>query len=104
MCNRWYQLGLELNLKSETLSRIHDYARFPDSRDRLLEMLKTWLTSSDNPSWKTVTDALRSKSVEAYRLAGGLERKYCLTKDMRESKQLTLAVSKDKDGWWGVSP
>ena len=103
VCNRWYQLGLELNLKSETLSRIHDYARFPDSRDRLLEMLKTWLTTSDKPSWKTVTDALRSKSVEAYQLAGGLERKYCLTKDMRESKHQSVK-SKDKDAWWESVP
>ena len=86
VCNRWYQLGLELNLKSETLSRIDNYAQFPDSRDRLLEMLKTWLTTSNNASWKTVTVALRSKSMEAYQLAGGLERKYCLTKEMRESK------------------
>ena len=102
MCSRWYQLGLELNLKNETLSRIHVHALSHDSRDKLLEVLKTWLTTSDNASWKTVTDALRSKSVKAYQLAGGLERKYCLTKEMRESKQLTLAVSKDKDGWWEI--
>ena len=104
VCNRWYKLGLELNLKRETVSRIHHHALSHDSRDQLLEMLKTWLAISDNASWKTITDALRSESVEAYQLAGGLERKYCLTKDMRESKQLTLAVSKDKDGWWAVSP
>ena len=86
VCDRWYQLGLELNLKSETLSRIHDYAQFPDSRDRLLEVLKTWLTISDNTSWKALTDALRGPEVRANRLAGGLEGKYCLTKEMRESK------------------
>ena len=98
MCDRWYNLGLELKLKSETLSRIPNHALSHDSRDQLLEMLKTWLTISDNASWKTVTDALRSKSVEAYQLAGGLERKYCLTKDMRESKHQSVK-SKDKDGW-----
>ena len=86
VCDRWYNLGLELNLKSETLSRIPNHALSHDSRDQLLEMLKTWLTISDNASWKTVTDALRSPSVRAYQLAGSLERKYCLTKDMRESK------------------
>ena len=85
MCHRWYDLGLQLNLKSETLNR--GYAQFPDSRDRLLEMLKIWLTTSDNTSWKTLADALRGQSMGANRLAGSLERKYCLTKDMRESKQ-----------------
>ena len=103
VCDRWYNLGLELNLKSETVSRIHHHALSHDSRDQLLEMLKTWLTISDNASWKTITDALRSKSVEAYQLAGGLERKYCLTKDMRESKHQSVK-SKDKDGWWGSVP
>ena len=82
VCNRWYDLGLQLNLESKTLNRI--YALSHDSRDQLLEMLKTWLTTSDNASWKTVTDALRS--VKAYQLAGSLERKYCLTKEMCESK------------------
>ena len=40
-------------------------------------MLKTWSTTSDNPSWRTLTDALRSQSVGATQLAGDLEAKYC---------------------------
>ena len=87
MCDRWYKLGLELNFKNKALNRIHGHALSHDPRDQLLEMLKTWLTTSDNPSWKTLTDALKSPRVGANRLAGGLERKYCLTKNMRESKQ-----------------
>ena len=84
MCDRWYNLGPQLKVRPGTLDRIR--VQFSDSRDRLLEMLKTWLTTSDNPSWKTLANALRSPRVRANRLAGGLERKYCLTKDMRESK------------------
>ena len=80
--SQWYDLGLYLGI--QTVERIR--VQFPDPRDRLLEVLKTWLTTSDNTSWKSLSDTLRSKSVEAYQLAGGLERKYCLTKDMRESK------------------
>ena len=76
MCNQWYDLGRRLGVRLETIST--------DSRDQLLEMLKTWLTTSDNTSLKTLTDAL--KTMGANRLAGDLERKYCLTKDMRESK------------------
>ena len=52
--------------------------QFQSPRDQLLEMLKVWLTSRDNPSWKTLTDALRSRSVGASQLAGVLETKYCL--------------------------
>jgi len=76
-------LGVQLGVETRTLQRI---AFVPhDSRDWLLEVLKTWLTTSDNTSWKTLTYALMSMG--ANQLAGGLERKYCLTKDMRESKR-----------------
>ena len=94
---QWVELGLHLHLGVETMDRIREL-QISNSRDKLLEVLKTWLTTSDNPSWKTISDALRSPRVRAYQLAGGLERKYCLTKEMCESKQLTLAVSRDKDG------
>ena len=81
---RWYNLGLQLKVRLGTLDRIK--AQFSHSRDQLAEMLKTWLTISDNASWKTVTDALRSKSVSGYQIADYLETKYCSMKDMRESK------------------
>ena len=53
-------------------------AQFSDPIDRLLEMLKTWLKSGVSTSWKTLTDALRSRSVGANQLAGALEAKYHL--------------------------
>ena len=91
VCDRWYNLGLELNLKSETLSRIHDHTRFPDSRDQLLEMLKTWLTTSDNASWKTLTDALRSRSVGASQLASVLESKYCVVEGTKINRGTSMS-------------
>ena len=97
VCYEWDELVVHLHLGVETVERIKKL-QISNFRDRLLEVLKTWLTTCDNPSWKTISDALRSPRVRANRLAGGLESKYCLTKDMRESKQLTLAVSRDKDG------
>ena len=97
---QWYHLGLQLKVSVRTQDRIR--SQFTDPRDQLLEMLKTWLTTSDNPSWKSLTDALSSRSVGASHLAGLLEAKYCRPKDMHESKHLALAVSKDKDGWWRV--
>jgi len=73
---QWYHLGLQLKVKPWTLDNIQ--AQFPDPKRQLLEMLKVWLTTSDNTSWKTLTDALRSRSVGASQLAGVLETKYCL--------------------------
>ena len=73
---QWYHLGLQLKVRTGTLDRIR--TQFHDPRDQLLEMLKSWLTTSDNTSWKTLTDALRSRSVGASQLAGVLESKYCL--------------------------
>ena len=70
----WYPLGLQLQVRISTLDSIR--IQFQNPRDQLLEMLKTWLTTSDNTSWKTLTDALRSRSVGASQLAGVLETKY----------------------------
>ena len=82
VCSQWRNLGLYLGIQTVEKIRV----QFPNHRDQLLEVLKTWLTTSDNTSWKTLTDALRGPEVRANRLAGGLEGKYCLTKEMRESK------------------
>ena len=75
VCTQWYNLGLQLKLRTGTLDRIN--AQFRDPRDHLREMLKTWLTTGDDPSWKTLTDALRSRIVGASHLADVLEKKYC---------------------------
>ena len=72
-CDRWYVLGLKLKVSVVTLDRIR--AQFPDSRDQLLEMLKTWLQTSDNPSWWAVIDALRSPGVDEWMLSDILWRK-----------------------------
>ena len=76
VCAQWYNLGLRLKLRTGTLDRV--YAQFRgDPRDQLRETLKTWLTNSENPSWTTLTDALRSQSVGATQLACNLETRYC---------------------------
>ena len=73
---QWYHLGVQLKVRTGTLDNIQ--TQFPDPKRQLLELLKTWLTISDNTTWKTLTDALRSRSVGASQLAGVLETKYCL--------------------------
>ena len=72
---QWYHLGLQLKVRTGTLDRIR--TQFHDPRDQLLKMLKIWLITSDNTSWMTLTDALRSRTVGASQLAGVLETKYC---------------------------
>lgn len=66
--DRRYNLGLQLKVSSRpgTLDRIR--VQFSDSREWLPEMLKTWLTTGDNTSWKALTDALKSQSVGGYQL------------------------------------
>ena len=103
MCVRdqWYRLGLQLKVRPEALDTIR--TQFSDPRDQLLKVLKTWLTTSDNTSWKTLTDALRRRSVGQRGLADDLVSKYKVEEtEVHESKQLALAVSREKDGWWGI--
>ena len=82
----WYHLGLQLKQNFGTLDSIRSRRDFPDPRDRLLKMLKTWLITADKPSWKTLTDALRSRNVGESQLADDLEAKYCRLKYTHESK------------------
>ena len=80
MQTKWYHLGLQLKMRVDILDSIRS------NRDQLLEMLKTWLTTADNPSWKTLIDALRSRSVGASLLGDILKAKYCLVEDIGEIK------------------
>ena len=86
----FYPLGLQLKVRTEILDSIQ--AQFSDPTLQLREVLKFWLTTADKPSWKTLTDALRSRSVGASHdqsasvLADNLKAKYCLLEDMQESK------------------
>ena len=73
---QWYSLGLQLKVRATTLDTIQ--VQFLDTKRQLLETLKVWLTTSENTSWMTLTDALKSRSVGACQLAGTVETKYCL--------------------------
>ena len=88
---KWYNLGLQLKLGTGILDRID--AQFRDPRDQLREMLKTWLTTCDNTSWKDLTDALRRQSVGAIQLAGQLEKKYCPVEGTDVSKGISLLLT-----------
>ena len=72
---QWYNLGLKLKVRTGRLNSIR--TEFSTPEDQLREMLNAWLATGDNPSWKTVVDALRSKMVGASQLAATLKTKYC---------------------------
>ena len=76
MSSQWYNLGLQLRVRTGTLECIR--TKDHDHTDQLRDMLRAWLNTGDDPQWKTLTNALRSRSVGASQLAGDLERKYCL--------------------------
>ena len=71
---QWYNLGLKLKVRTGRLNSIRTEFNTPEVQ--LREMLNAWLTTGDNPSWKTLTDALRSPLVGASQLAAVLETKY----------------------------
>ena len=71
----WYDLGLQLKVRIGTLKSIR--TEFSAPKHQLREMLNAWLTTGDNPNWKTLIDALRSRMVGASQLAAALETKYC---------------------------
>ena len=91
MSAQWYLLGLQLKVKIGTLESIQ--AQFADPKCQLLEMLKTWLTTSDSITWKALTNALRSQSVGASQLAGVLEKKYCQVKGTDVDKGMSALTA-----------
>jgi len=102
VCAQWYPLGLQLKLRTGTLDRI--YAQFRDPRDQLREMLKTWLITSDNTSWKTLTEALKSRTVEKSLLASVLETKYSHVKGAEVDRGISANDSWPYTSITSISP
>ena len=94
MSAEWYNLGLQLKVRTGELNSIR--AQFTTPKHQLREMLNAWLTTSDNPSWKTLTDALRSRSVGASQLASVLETKYCLLEEAEVDRGMSASDGQPK--------
>ena len=74
--DKWYSLGVQLEVPIETLrcirSDIHTVA------ERLLEMLTVWLKCTNPPpTWSVLIEALESHPVGEKHLAKQLRDKYC---------------------------
>lgn len=72
---KWYNLGLQLRVRVDCLNSV--MVQYPDPRDQLREVIKTWLTTSENPTWEVIVEALKSPVIEEGRLAMDLQQKYC---------------------------
>lgn len=53
---KWYNLGLQLRIDVGTLDSFK--APYGDPGDQLREVMRTWLTTSDNPTWGAMAEAL----------------------------------------------
>lgn len=72
---KWYYLGLELDLSSDTLDNIKTICQ--DNTERLRECLKIFLKqASPTPTWGILVKALAEPSVDYPQLAKELEEKY----------------------------
>lgn len=74
-CAKWYNLGLQLQVDVGSLDRFK--VQYTDPGDQLREVIKTWLTTSKNPTWGVIVEALKSPIIEESRLAIKVQQKYC---------------------------
>ena len=73
---KWEDIGRELGVKPDTLSKIR--AIYSDSGDCLRLMLSKWLERY-YITWKGIVTILGTPDVGEYQLADQLEAKYCLS-------------------------
>ena len=72
---KWFNLGLALGLSSDALSQIeYNYPR--DSFRCLTEVIKAWLRSNPQSSWRELASALRSPLVGGFELATEIAKKH----------------------------
>ena len=76
VCDKWFSLGVQLQVPIETLKSIRR-ENLPMT-ERLLEMLTVWLKCTNPPpTWNILTEALESPPVGERLLAQQLRDKYC---------------------------
>ena len=71
---KWYKIGMDLELKDEVKNIRHQYS---DPDVSLRETLRAELQHSYPTTWRNIVDSLRSPGVAESQLADELEAKYC---------------------------
>lgn len=72
--SKWYDLGIELNIRHPTLENIKSLSN--DSGDNLRDLLQVYLKELC-PTWEDIVEALRSEPINNLQLAEKISRKYC---------------------------
>ncbi len=72
----WFELGLALGIKNDTLDDIEKNPNKNSDRARLRAMLTHWLQSSPSRTWSDICNGLRSNTVKQDVLATTIEDKY----------------------------
>ena len=87
---KWYFIGLRLKLPVDILDGIE--AQYgSDLVKCFCEMLKKWLTRVDPPpTWKAMSEALSSQSVDKAQLALKVTRNHCLPENPLQGMQFFL--------------
>ena len=83
--HRWKQIGLAIGISITTLEAITQ-TKFHDVDKCFKSMLSIWL-NSDSPCWKTMAEALQSKSV-----AVRVQKQTITAKEAAEVKVSTITV------------
>ena len=71
---KWYNFGLQLRVAAGTLDCFK--VQYSDPGDQLREVLRTWLTTSESPTWGAMIEALKGPTIEETQLARELQQKY----------------------------
>ena len=73
--NKWYELGLEFDISSDTLDNIKTSCQ--DNGERLRECLKIFLKQvKPTPTWEVIVKALSEPTIGNPQLAKQLEEQY----------------------------
>ena len=72
--DKWYNIGLALNVREPTLRQIRATFRSLGCTDCLREMLSHWLRNSRSTTWQNIVQALCSRSVDQRKLAEDIGR------------------------------
>ena len=74
--DKWFEIGLRLNVPSSILNTIRR-VNADDKEVCLMKMCDEWLQREVDPSWSDVVEALESRFVTEQRVADVIQMRYC---------------------------
>ena len=88
MCDKWFSIGLQLDVPKSRLNIIETDRL--GAEERMRTMLDYWLDNAPklHQSWQFLVNALKAPAVSQSRLAKELEEKYCSLEDQSSLGEL----------------